>query len=150
MLDGEGAFRYGGRWNSPGYRVIYCASSRALAALEMLVHFDQHQLLSFYIIVEVEFPEYFIEQADMELLPKNWSKSPVPASVQQWGDLWIDESRSVVLEVPSAVIDGEFSYLLNPNHDDFDQLRISKPQAFKFDQRLLSVRKKRPTKKKRK
>ena len=39
-FDGEGARRYGGRWNSRGTRMVYTAGSQALAALEMLVHLD--------------------------------------------------------------------------------------------------------------
>jgi len=38
--DGEGAFRFGGRWNSRGVRAVYASSSLALALLETLVHLD--------------------------------------------------------------------------------------------------------------
>jgi RES domain-containing protein len=37
-LDGEGARRVGGRWNSAGRAVVYMAESIALAVLENLVH----------------------------------------------------------------------------------------------------------------
>ena len=37
-FDGEGAFRFGGRWNARGTRMVYTAGSLALAAREMLVH----------------------------------------------------------------------------------------------------------------
>ena len=39
-FDGDGARRYGGRWNPPGYPVVYTSGSLALAALEILVHVD--------------------------------------------------------------------------------------------------------------
>lgn len=36
--SGEGSFRVGGRWNSPGYRTIYAALDPATATLEVAVH----------------------------------------------------------------------------------------------------------------
>jgi len=39
-LDGEGARRFGGRWNSPGRPVVYLADHPALAALEVRDHLD--------------------------------------------------------------------------------------------------------------
>src|SRR3954470_8827955 len=37
-LNGIGARLYGGRWNSVGISMLYTASSRSLAILEILVH----------------------------------------------------------------------------------------------------------------
>ena len=36
--DGEGSFRVGGRWNSPGTRAVYAALDPATATLEVAVH----------------------------------------------------------------------------------------------------------------
>ena len=36
--SGEGPFLYGGRWNSKGVRVVYCALDPAVAILEVAVH----------------------------------------------------------------------------------------------------------------
>jgi RES domain-containing protein len=41
------------------------------------------------------------------------------------------------MRVPSAVIRGEFNYVLNPRHPAFAQLRIGKPTSFTFDRRVL-------------
>src|SRR5882724_11221307 len=40
VLDGEGARRVGGRWNSPGRAAIYAAEEPSLTVLETLVHLD--------------------------------------------------------------------------------------------------------------
>jgi RES domain-containing protein len=36
--SGEGAFRFGGRWNSPGVRAVYCCVEPSTAILEVAVH----------------------------------------------------------------------------------------------------------------
>lgn len=36
--SGEGAFRSGGRWNSPGIRAVYCSADPSTAILEVAVH----------------------------------------------------------------------------------------------------------------
>ncbi len=36
--SGEGAFRVGGRWNSPGSRCVYCSLEPSTAILEVAVH----------------------------------------------------------------------------------------------------------------
>ena len=38
VLDGEGARVAGGRWNSPGRRVVYASSHLSLSVLEVFVH----------------------------------------------------------------------------------------------------------------
>ena len=82
-FDGEGAFRFGGRWNSRGSRIIYTAGSLALAALEMLVHLDDDSMLFEYSYVSVQIPsELIVQVEDFRALPKGWSDSPVPIAVQ--------------------------------------------------------------------
>ena len=38
VFDGTGAERMGGRWNSRGRPVVYCADSMAGSLVEILVH----------------------------------------------------------------------------------------------------------------
>jgi RES domain-containing protein len=135
-LDGEGAYRYGGRWNSRGVRIVYLSSSPALAALEVLVNADAQLLLAVpYVAIVVEFDESLVTRS--ERLPKNWRDDPPPKSAARIGDDWVVSAASLLLEVPSAVIPFERNYLLNPAHPAMGSLRIGKPQAFSFDTRLL-------------
>ena len=44
--------------------------------------------------------------------------------------------RSAVLEVPSAVVEHDSNYLLNPAHPDFSWIFVGDPKSFAFDERL--------------
>ena len=136
-FDGEGARLLGGRWNSPGSPVVYTAESAALAALEMLVHLGRGASLPAYVTISCSFEPALVSHLDRSRLPENWRSYPAPPSLQLIGDEWLKSASSAVLEVPNAIIVTESTYLLNPRHTDFASIRISKPQRFEFDLRLL-------------
>jgi RES domain-containing protein len=135
-FSGEGARLYGGRWNSPGARLVYTAEHASLAVLEMLVHLDSGLPLAEYSLIEVEFGRSLIEIKQLDDLPSNWRANPAPAQTQSIGDQWVHEGRSVVLQVPSAVLPIEKVFLLNPEHPDIQNVQIGKPQTFFVDRRL--------------
>ncbi len=139
-FTGDGARLYGGRWNSPGKLVVYTAESRALALAELLVHLESSGVLSRYIVFQVEIDESYIAHLDLHDLPKNWRAEPAPKRLQTLGDEWLDSGKSAVLRVPSAIVGGEFNYLLNPLHPDFSKLRIHLPEKFAIDKRLVKWR----------
>jgi len=139
-FTGEGARRFGGRWNSPGRSVVYAAGSQSLAALEMLVHLDSETLLQNYLAIPVTIPERLIREVHLSDLPKNWRAYPAPSTTCAIGDEWIARGDSPVLQVPSIVIPTEPNFLLNPAHKQFPKLRIGTPRSFRFDRRLLSSR----------
>ena len=104
-FDGEGAFRYGGRWNTGGTRIIYTAGSLSLAALEMLVYLGADDILQAYSFICAEVPKNLILQIEEYCeLPSNWHISPAPLSIQQIGDAWAKEGISAVLEVPTTIV----------------------------------------------
>ena len=136
-FDGEGAFRFGGRWNSPGTRILYTAGSLSLAALEMLVHLNNEEVLLSYSFAAVEFDEkYILPVEEFRMLPDDWSASPAPVEIQRVGDNWVRSNSSLILRVPTSVLPLEFNYLINVAHPDFTKLKLGNPQKFKFDHRL--------------
>lgn len=136
-FDGEGARLYSGRWNSAGTPMVYTAASRALAALEMLVHFSSPLLKLHYVIIEVQFDSRWVQTIPMNDLPRVWRNNQPVLLTKQIGDQWVKEKISAVLAVPSAIIPEEFNYLLNPQHPDCTKIKISKPRDFSFDTRLV-------------
>jgi RES domain-containing protein len=136
-FDGEGARLYGGRWNSVGVRMVYTAGSVSLAVLEMLVHLENTDVLPAYSICAARFDDAVLTNLDRSKLHANWRDSPSPPELLAMGDAWIASRSSAVLEVPSAVVDSESNYLINPDHPDFVSLVIDPPGPFSFDPRLL-------------
>lgn len=136
-FSGEGARLHGGRWNTEGVAVIYTSATISLALLEILVHLESAALLSKYQLCSVDFREQLLTTLDHRSLPKNWRGYPPPRSTQQIGDQWVSAQASAVLKVPSTIVPVEHNYLVNPGHPDFPQIRITGPEAFPIDTRLL-------------
>jgi RES domain-containing protein len=135
-FDGEGAWLYGGRWNSAGTRVIYTSGTQALAALEALVHLNPPVTFK-SIAIPINFDDALVETVKAADLPAEWTGEPPPPSTQAIGDQWVKAARSAVIELPSAIIPTEPNYLLNPAHPEFKKIKIGKPVPFAFDPRLL-------------
>jgi RES domain-containing protein len=135
-FSGEGAARTGGRWNSKGVRVVYTSSTKALAALETLVHLNPQMSLQ-YVAIRAIFDDALIDIVAHNALPSDWRAEPPPPSSKRVGDDWVRAGRSAVLALPSVIISGEPNYLLNPAHPDFKMISIGKPEDFTFDARLL-------------
>lgn len=139
MLSGEGAYRYGGRWNSKGTRIVYLGSSKAQSAMELLVHLDKACVLDRYHSLQVDFPEELVNHIDLDDLPDNWSTPSMASSVMAVGDDWVRDQDSVILRVPSAAIIGETNYLFNPEHPDAGEITVGAIELFAFDPRIVKA-----------
>jgi RES domain-containing protein len=134
-FTGEGAAKFGGRWNSKGVRVAYASSTLALATLETLVHLNPQESFR-YKLFHIEFDERLALQHSGSL-PDDWQAQPAFPSTKRIGDEWARKLLSPILLVPSAIIPQELNLLLNPLHPHFRKIRIGKPVDFTFDSRLL-------------
>ncbi|HSE42729.1 MAG TPA: RES family NAD+ phosphorylase [Acidobacteriota bacterium] len=137
-FDGEGARRFGGRWNPPGTRIVYTSSNLSLAALEFFVHVSIQTKPDDLISISLEIPDHLtIERIPESRLPKNWRNYPALPQLQSIGQKWLKAAKNAVLAVPSAIIPQELNYLINPEHADFAKCRINKPQPFVIDSRMF-------------
>ncbi len=134
-FSGEGARRFGGRWNSPGIAVVYVSEHQSLAALEIFVHLQPLLPQDKYLAYQVEWPAALMEE--LKKLPADWRASPPGPLTMQIGDQWVRGARSPVLAVPSTILPAERNFLLNPAHPKFSQIRIHKPVEFTFDHRMI-------------
>ena len=137
-FSGEGGRLHPGRWHSAGHRVVYSASSLPIATLELLVHVSRNDTAFHCSVLNCWFPEAVVEDIDRSRLPADWRAYPPPATLQQIGNEWLLSRSSAVLCVPSAVLDTEVNYLLNPEHDDFRSVDVGLPNPFTLDPRLVT------------
>jgi len=137
-FDGEGARRYGGRWNPVGTAVVYCAGSLSLATLEALVAFGRSEAPADMVSIRVEIPgDVPIEHVDPAALPRDWRAYPAPEALAAIGRTWLLAGRTAVLAVPSAITPTERNYVIDPAHPQFQRLVVHAPEPFSFDPRLL-------------
>ena len=135
---GTGARLYGGRWNEKGAGLIYTSESRSLAALEFLVHMPMALVPYDLSIIQYDIPTSILPEAvDPSTLPSNWRAYPPPEALVLTGTRWVFSNASLLLRVPSAVVEHEFNVLINPAHPAFPAVEISSPESFVFDRRLL-------------
>jgi RES domain-containing protein len=135
-FSGEGARRYGGRWNSRGVPMVYCSSSLALAAIELFVHLDPTQAPSDLVAISATLPEGEPARSiTQEELPQDWWTDL--AATRGLGDAWIGSGSSLALRVPAVPIRAEWNLLVSPLHPRMVEVRIDPPQPFVFDARMF-------------
>jgi RES domain-containing protein len=138
LLDGEGARKYGGRWNSPGTAVVYLSATASLAALEYLVHVDPEEAPSDLVILEVVLPlDVPVARWSVGELPANWRSVIPSAASQSMGDAWISAGTALAVSVPSVVLPSEWNLLLNPAHAAMSAVEVVSITPFQFDPRLI-------------
>lgn len=116
--------------------VAYSSESRSLAALEILANVRDPTLLFArpWVVIAATIPSESIERPVR--VPANWRDTPYSPDTQQFGAEWMRSARSVAIRVPSAVVLGEFNYLLNPAHADFAKITVGRAEPFTFDPRF--------------
>jgi RES domain-containing protein len=130
-FDGQGARLAGGRWNHPGTAIVYAFETVSLATLELLVQLGGHELPDDMVVTSAEIPDsVFRFRLDANVPEQAWRLYPAPTDLCNVGTGWVTDRKSAVLVVPSAIVPGERTYLLNPAHRDFREIKVYAPEPF--------------------
>jgi RES domain-containing protein len=144
-LSGEGARLHGGRWNHRGMAVIYTSETRSLATVELLVHVSLSFAPTDLKMATIEVPdEPAPEVVDVAALPPNWRDFPAPPELADLGTAWARSNRSLLLRVPSAVVEHEKNILINPAHPVIARAVLTKVEDFRLDRRLARAKRQHP------
>lgn len=137
-LSGTGAFNEGGRWNHEGTFALYTSENPSLALLEMLVHAEESELppQMYLITIEVndKLPVFEIEDKN---LPKEW-RLPENIQLKDLGDKMLADLKHIGIKVRSAVLPGQYNYILNPRFPEYyKHVRVIKIEPLDIDKRFL-------------
>lgn len=128
------------RWNQRSEMVIYASNSRALATLELVVHrnaiFDDAAYKM--MVLHVPDDEQFYTWVKAAELPTGWQFLNAYHLLQRIGSSWYRAQSSLVLIVPSAIIHGEYNYVINTTHPDLrERVKLANVEDYFWDARLL-------------
>ena len=138
-FDGEGAYRYGGRWSSPGIRLAYASEHLSLAMIEYFIHLDRDDPPPDLVVAAADVPDDVSRvSVSRGSLPATWRQTSGPVELALIGDRFARRRREAVLVVPSALAPDESNWLLNPEHPDFRRARIHPPERFAYDARFFA------------
>lgn len=138
-FDGEGAYRYGGRWSSPGVRLAYASEHLSLAMIEYFVHLDRDDPPPDLVVAAADVPDDVSRvNVSPARLPANWRQTPAPVELAAIGDRFARRQRDAILVVPSALAPDEANWLMNPDHPDFRRVLILPTEPFAYDARFFA------------
>ena len=136
-FTGEGSRLFEARWHRVDSRVVYTATSLALASVEFFVNLDPHVEPTELVSLQAMLPdEVATDRVELASLPEDW-RSPRASACQEIGSEWLASRRTAALIVPSAAVMHEWNVLLNPEHPDFKHLVLGAAQPFRFDRRMF-------------
>jgi RES domain-containing protein len=140
-FDGEGAYRYGGRWSSPGVRLSYTSEHQSLAMLEYFVPPDKDDPPVDLVLAVAELPEDVTrERVEPSDLPKNWREAAAPPELTRFGDEFVAAGKSCVLFVPSVLAPRESNCLINPAQAEFSRIVVRGLEPLSYDTRMFEKR----------
>jgi len=138
VLSGEGGLHADGRWHTQGQPIVYCASSEALAVLELRVHFGNFLPRDPLTMHAIDVPDSLVESIALDTLPAACNAVPHSSISQGLGDAWLAQRRSAALRVPALHSATEFNVLLNPRHDLRSSITVRRTWTCRFDPRLIA------------
>jgi RES domain-containing protein len=143
-FDGEGAYRYGGRWSSPGTRLCYTSEHQSLAMLEYFVHLDKDDQPDDLVLAVAEVPDDLTRaRVETDRLPANWRDSAAPPELSRFGDEFTLAGKGCLLLVPSVLAPSENNCLINPAHPDYKKIVVRATEPLNYDSRMFRKQRRR-------
>ena len=140
-FDGEGSYRFGGRWSSSGVRLSYTSEHQSLAMLEYFIHLDKDDPPADLVLAIAEIPDLVSRtQIAAGALPGNWRDPVAAPELAHFGDEFVQGGKHCVLIIPSALAPAENNWLINPAHPDYSRITVHQLEPLIYDPRMFHKR----------
>jgi len=137
----EGAYRFGGRWNSRGIRAVYCSIDPACAILEVAVHKGFKALDTVpHVLTAIDIADVTgVFVAEPAMVPNaNWLRPGIPSAGQQeFGDVLLAEHKFII--IPSVVSTKSWNIVF-VDAQAAGAYTVKSQEAFALDTRLYPPR----------
>ena len=135
-LAGQGGVFELARWHSVARPLVYLADHPASALVEVIVQMevDAADLPNTYQLLAVDVPDNVAFDVAAGL-SADWREDG--NATQSAGNRWLQEARTVLFQVPSAIVPYAWNWLLNPRHADAGRIRVVEAVRATFDPRLF-------------
>jgi len=132
--SGEGAQISGGRWTPPGCAVLHFSESISLCVLEASVPLPTKYIKKGLSQIEITLPKGLkYESVELKALKKGWKGFENYQYCREFGTKWYKEKKASVLRVPSAIVETEYNYILNPSHKDYKLIKFGKAKILELN-----------------
>jgi len=137
-LTGTGAKISGGRWNSIGTPIVYCAMNVSLATLETIIYIRTAPIPYNRYLVRIDIPDDIWNSREiLDPLPGGWDAVPSGLTSRKVGDQWIAANTSAILVVPSVIVPDDNNVLINPHHPDTTRVIATIVKKWYYDPRFF-------------
>lgn len=104
----------------------------------MLERLVQRRDLVGTVVVEAIVPDNLPWTDLLDAPPIGWRALGSPEAVAA-GEAWLDEGRTALLRVPSAVVPREPNWVVNASHPDSARIQTGTPEPLEWDPRLFGI-----------
>ena len=127
------------RWNKENEFVIYTSESKSLCILELLANRNGKMKNQDYNILTILIPNKKTHFQIIRDLDRDWKSMKNYNILQNIGSDWYKNKNSLVLKIPTVILDTEFNFVINTKHPEFDKVKILSNEPFVWDTRIHNL-----------
>ena len=106
--------------------------------MAMLERLAQRRALGSTLLVEAVLPDDLPWTDLLQAPPLGWRALGSPEAVAA-GQAWLEEGRTALLRVPSALVSREPNWVVNVRHPDAARIKAGRAEPLEWDPRLFGI-----------